>query len=764
MGVAKNKTHGVKKTSDIKQKRLSIPRFMSTILEPELSSDRIWQCRAQLERRLAGIRRAVRAHLLWEGLAWTVAACVGFAVVSLLIDRAFRPELASRLVLLTLGIVGIATMAWKLLVQPLRLRLDPLDLAELLDRRRPGVGQRLTNVLQLPELLARGKIDGSPAMIELAVIEDAAALEQIDLRGTLNISRRRKLVALLLGTLALVAIFCYVFPSVAALWSRRWLAGSTVRWPQHTYLNVLGLDENGRLLVPRGEVTVLEVDAQPDFALAAGGWNIPGRGSSLLIPGETKPRSDVPESVTIEYRTANGSRKQGTFTQFETGHFRYELPPLADIASFTLTGGDDWLGPLEIVPVDRPTVKDITVTAHIPGRSQPEIHHAGQEDSQLLFLPTTQLELTLESDQPLGSARIVTQADDAPQLTQIDASHYRTEMVMKASTSLEFQLVAADSGLSSKPYFLSIGLLVDRPPRVSVRVTGVGRRVTPTARIPLTIRSLDDFGVANMAADLELTQFVDSKPQISMHQPYTESFTPDNEKLPTDMEKQVMVKLAEVSAVPGNIVRLRGTATDACVLGPQQGTSRWIPLQVVTPEELFYEILVRQREQRGRFSKALDMAKGQLESIQKLASADEGGGVSRVHQVVARQVWQIANQLDATLQEMTYNDLGSQQARDLLDSSIIAPLRKLHDENFVDIGEKLQTLLEHRELRDADRQAALDAQQTAVTEMQRILAQMSQWESFVDVINQLRQIIKSQNDVLDSTEKTEKDRIKGLFD
>ncbi|HTQ40347.1 MAG TPA: hypothetical protein VMJ32_15085 [Pirellulales bacterium] len=737
---------------------------MSAIVEPELSTERIWQCREQLQRRLAGIRRAMRAHLLWEGLAWTVAVCVSFAAVSLLIDRTFRPELASRLVLLTLGIIGIVTVAWKLLVQPLRLRLNDLDLAELLDRRRPGVGQRITNVLQLPELLASGKIDGSPAMIELAVIEDATALAKLNLRSTLNISRRRKVMALLLGTLALVAIFCFAFPSVASLWSRRWLAGSTIRWPQHTYLKVLGLDERGRLLVPRGEATVLEVDAQPEFVSADGGWSVPGRGGSLRIPGETKPHSDVPDAVAIEYRTAGGNRKQGTFTQYEPGHFRYELPPLADIATFTLTGGDDWLGPVEIVPLERPTVKDITLTAHIPGRSQPEVHHTGQQDSQLLFLPTTQLELALESDQPLASARIVTQGDDAPQLTPIDASHYTTAMTMKASVSLEFQLVAAEGGLSSKPYFLSIGLLTDRPPRVTVRVTGVGRRVTPTARIPLTIRSLDDFGIAQMTADLELTQFVDSKPQASTHQPYTETFPPDHEKLPTDVEKQIFVKLADVNAVAGNIVRLRGTATDACVLGPQQGTSRWIPLQVVTPEELFYEILVRQREQRGRFSKALDMAKGQLESIQKLATADEGSGVSRVHQVVARQIWQVANQLDATLQELTYNDLGSQPARDLLDTSIITPLRKLHDENFVGIGEKLQTLLEHRELREADRQAALDAQQAAVTEMQRILAQMSQWESFVDVINQLRQIIKSQNEVLDSTEKTEKDRIKGLFD
>ena len=48
--------------------------------------------------------------------------------------------------------------------------------------------------------------------------------------------------------------------------------------------------------------------------------------------------------------------------------------------------------------------------------------------------------------------------------------------------------------------------------------------------------------------------------------------------------------------------------------------------------------------------------------------------------------------------------------------------------------------------------------------MQDILAQMTQWESFVDVINQLKQIIQRQDQVLKSTEEIEKTRTKELFD
>jgi hypothetical protein len=47
--------------------------------------------------------------------------------------------------------------------------------------------------------------------------------------------------------------------------------------------------------------------------------------------------------------------------------------------------------------------------------------------------------------------------------------------------------------------------------------------------------------------------------------------------------------------------------------------------------------------------------------------------------------------------------------------------------------------------------------------MQSILNQMALWESFVDVINQLKHVIEGQTGVLKSTEELEKKRIDELF-
>ena len=51
-----------------------------------------------------------------------------------------------------------------------------------------------------------------------------------------------------------------------------------------------------------------------------------------------------------------------------------------------------------------------------------------------------------------------------------------------------------------------------------------------------------------------------------------------------------------------------------------------------------------------------------------------------------------------------------------------------------------------------------------VARMRSILEAMSQWESFVDVVNQVAEVIKMQQSVLKATEKARESRTEELFD
>lgn len=739
---------------------------MSIAVEQRVDAEELRRAERAVVKRLARLRRLLRLHLLVEGVFWVTTTVFVAAAASLLLDRWLRFDLSTRLGLLAIALVGIGYVAYRRLIRPLCLPLANLDLAELVNRRAPGVGQQIANVLELPHLLTSSDA-ASPSMIRAAVLECLEQLDRRDLVATLNAARRRKLLAAVGVWIAIVVGFSFAWPQTAGLWARRWLAGSTLRWPQQTYLSVVGLDERGVLLVPRGETAVVEIDAQPAFAEDfVGRWLLGGRGEPLVVESSAAPQSTPPDGVAVSYTLADGTHRRGNAAQFDASHFRYELAPLAEGVELEITGGDDWLGPIPVEPLDRPGVDKLEITAAAPGSSVPQTQRVGEANAQLLYLPQTELTLSLVADRPLAAAEVLDQGLPLAGWKRVDERTYTVSWTMKESLALEFRLVGRRGGLVSKPYFLAIGLLEDREPRVTIRSSGVGRRITPVARIPLSVRANDDFALTSLALAWELTSVRDEKPVVESKELELVKREPQegDAEPATQFEYDNELELRDTGLAPGNALKLRGVATDACALGAQTGNSRWIAFQIVAPDELFYEILMRQREQRARFAAALASAKEQSKAISELADPEQAFGLARSQQVINRQVWQVTNQLDATLVEMTLNDLANEQARENLQSTIIAPLRTLHEDLLKRLRTAIDETVRDRKIVEEQRAEALVLADQAVEAMETILGQMALWESFIDVINQLKHIMDGQGSLLQDTEKIEGERTNQLFD
>lgn len=736
---------------------------MSLVVEPNAVLESLRPRRDAVRRRLAGVRRRLRGRLALAGLTWVWTALVLLAAASLAADWLLRFSLPVRQILLAIAAVAMAAIAYRKLLAPLALRLEDLDLAAILDRRCRGYGQRVAAVLELPRLL-EGELAASPSMIRAAVLEHAQTLEATDVSAAFDRRGPRWMAALLAVTGLLAAGFAYLEPDTASLWARRWLKGSNERWPQRNYLAISGLHDGDTLLVPRGESLLVNVEAQRDFSGAAHAWMLDGRGAPLQISTGEKPQALVPEKVAIQYRPAGGAVRQGNFTSFQDGRFRYELPPVVEPMSFTVTGGDDWFGPIRVEPIDRPAIDSLTLVARRPGSKASETFAHTGADTPLLFLKDTELELKLSASAPLASAALAGQPGAAPPLEKNDDAHYAARWKMEQSQTFEIRLVGRQAGLESKPYFVSIGLLVDRPPRLTLRSSGVGKRVTPQAKIPLQLRAQDDFGLIALALELEQTVPRENKPETSVRKIAVELPEAAAGASQTDFESQPVTALSEYGLAAGTLIKLRATADDNCAQGVQNGASRWLSFQLVTPEELFYEILMRQRAERAKFAAALETAKAQTEPLAGEPDGAQLAGVGRKHQLVARQTWQTANRLEATLVEMTLNDLGSEQARQLLKTKVIDAVRQLHAEPMAQLRAALDAAAGAEKL-PAEQLVELRRLHGEVVEtMQKLLDQMSQWENFIDVLNQLKEIVKLQNDVLQSTEQEKKKRTNDVFD
>jgi len=742
---------------------------MSTTLDTNETMHRLRRHRETIHRQLGRLRRRLRGALLLDGFFLLVVVLAVLALLSLSFDWLVRLEQTTRIALVVLAGIGIVWLAVRRLIWPVSIHLDDLDLAELINRRAPGVGEKMANILQLPQL-AEPPLQASPGMVAATVESQAADVAKFDCDRAFDERRRRITVGGLIGVLALAAVCIAVWPGVTSLWAKRWFLASDVRWPQRTYVSVVGLGDDGRLLAPRGESFVVEVDSQPQFVQTDRGWLLSGRGRPLLVDSDVRPTSKVPEVVRLRTTSASGKRKQALFAALDKGRFRYELPPIVEPLNLYLTADDDWLGPISIEPVDRPTVDGLMVKARQPGSDMERSYQVGESDSELLFLPTTQLKFELTSDQDLAEAGAVDAHGRAWSLERTGNRTFQTSWEMKEAVTLELRLTSAETGLESKPYFMTIGLLDDRKPRVSMRSKGVRRRVTARARIPVTLRAVDDFGIESLSTELEKTVLEGDKTKTTSHAKPIETTSPDDavekgaEEGDTEWEHLVIVSLSDYEAAPGNSLRLRGAAVDRCVLGKQTGYSRWLPFEVVTDEELFFEILMRQRAQRARFEAALRMMKEHTEPLQRMPSREEVAAMLRTQQVVKRQVWQIANQLESSLEELAINDLSDPKSRQVLATDVIAPLRELHDDSITRFRAPLQALAAEDPVTEASRNDAQQVHEEVIRRMQKILDRMAEWESFVDVVNQLRHVMELQEKTLKRTEEIQQEREESLFD
>src|SRR5205807_6688195 len=74
---------------------------------------------------------------------------------------------------------------------------------------------------------------------------------------------------------------------------------------------------------------------------------------------------------------------------------------------------------------------------------------------------------------------------------------------------------------------------------------------------------------------------------------------------------------------PGTLIRIVGEAEDRCARGAQTGRSSVLALQVVSPDELFYEILIRQRAERAKFLAVLETTEKQTPVLAGQPSAED---------------------------------------------------------------------------------------------------------------------------------------------
>jgi hypothetical protein len=722
---------------------------------------------ALLRARLARLRRRLRLQMGLEFALDAAAALVGTAALLVLLDWWFRLGLSARLGLLAVALIVVVPIHVVWVVRRGRAtRLDDLSLAITLDRFRPGTGGRVADVLQLPDLLGEPPEAVSPSMVRLAFRHASDGLAASDWASLWNRGRTAKRSTALLVALLVPTVFAALAPQAARLSLRRWLLGSSERWPQRTYLTVTGLGDRDRLVAPRDEPFTLEVRADlPAVEPRKGGWFVQGRGEPLVL--RSRPIAPVPpKEVRVRERTAKGVARDAIMVSTSPAVFHHELPPSSTTTTVNLTGGDDWLGPVTVERFDRPSLASTRLRVKEPGTASDALVAVDENLQHPAFLLDTEVELTLVANEPITDARLTVHPGEAPKLVRTDSRTFTTRWTLREAMTLEVQLTSRATGLTSKPAFLSIGLLRDREPRVTLRALGVGGHVTPVATIPLSFAATDDRGLSAVRLQLDRTTPADgekSEPKTS-RKTVPLPLAVESGRAILDHQARHDVELQASPPAVGTVLRFVGEAEDRCTRGVQVGRSAAVQMLVVPPDELFYEILMRQRAERAKFVTVVEAAEKQTPSLAGSPSPETYAGVMRGLHAGSRQLDLIAGRIADTLQEMKLNQVGSPKSHRLLQEGVVDPIRALNAGPVNDLRGVLQSLSGTGSKAKADADSARRLHGVVLDRMKTILDQMSQWESFVDVVNQVAEVIKMQQNVLQAAEKARESRTQEVFD
>ncbi len=737
----------------------------TTTIDPTSEMQALHAEQRRLREQLDRSRRSLRRQMGLEFALDAVATAVVVGLVLVALDAWLRLELTTRQVLLGISLIGVVVaLVIRSIPRVRAATLDDFGLAATLDRFRPGTGQEVADVLQLPAQLDATRPAASPALIRLAVRRASESLAAADWRAHWNSGRTAGRVALLVGFLVVPVLLAAVASRAARLSAARWLLGSTERWPQQTYLAVVGLGEQTRMLAPRDEPFAVDVRADlPTLERHGDGWTIGGRGGPAMAI-HSKPAGIIPADVRLRERTAEGMARDAVMNVVGEGRFRLELPPAGASSTFELTGNDDWLGPIAVDRVDRPVLTTIGVRVHDPGAGTGEFRTIADTRQHLIFLPDTEIELTLKGTEPIRQTRVDVHPGAPPQLDRIDDRTFVARWTLREALTLEIQLTSEATGLVSKPTFLSLGIMKDRDPRVILRTQGVGNHVTPVATIPVTIAATDDLGLASIHLNVERTALAEEKAEpVTSKKVITIPLATDGGRVVLDHQARQDIELQGNPPTIGTTIRLVAEADDHCARGPQVGRSGVIHLQIVSPDDLFYEILIRQRSERAKFVAQYEAAEKWGKTLAGSPSVEDATSVSRALHTSTRQLELIAGRISDSLAEMKLNQVGSPKSLRLLQDGVIDPILALNSGPASEFRSSLQTITNgSRSVESADKARA--AHRGVLTRMKLILDQMSQWESFVDVVNQVAEVIKIQQNVLKATAKARETRTEEVFD
>ncbi len=405
-----------------------------------------------------------------------------------------------------------------------------------------------------------------------------------------------------------------------------------------------------------------------------------------------------------------------------------------------------------------------------------------------------------ESEQPSGSGG--TSAEPALPTNAKPGFEFTVDR-LDGNLALKVSLIDADGVTNDRPIRLYVASIEDTPPQVETALRGISSAITPDAQTPAVGKIIDDYGVQSAWFEVQR----EDADEAYVH------------KFPLPRDGQVNAALdfralransaARYEIKEGDKLVITLKANDFATLdgAPNVGAGDRYQLDVVSPNQLLAMLEARELAQRRRFEQIVQEMTDMRDSLLRVKAelggeddrgaepedrataaneegeeaADEGADsessedrsslrllrIQRADQQAqksAQETLGVAMAFEGLREELINNRVDTEERKSRLKELISDPLRRIAEELFPELHTRLNEL--EKVYADPQQgpqaaQIAIDETERVLTAMNEVLNQMLDLETYNELVDIVRSLIKEQSQII---EDTKKQRRKVLFE